>query len=96
MPGRGEGFGFVFLEAMACGIPVIASKVDGSREAVRDGKLGLVVDPENAEEIKAAILQALQYPKGQIPDGLDYFSFDNFQNRLHDIINTVMADKGLI
>jgi phosphatidyl-myo-inositol dimannoside synthase len=94
MPSKGEGFGFVFLEAMACGIPVIASKLDGSREAVREGKLGSVVDPENAEEVKAAILQALTYPRGQIPDGLDYFSFDNFQSRLHDIINTVMADKG--
>ena len=89
MPGRGEGFGFVFLEAMACGIPVIASKVDGSREAVRDGTLGSVVDPENTEEIKAAILQALQYPRGQIPDGLDYFSFNNFQKRLHDIITHI-------
>jgi glycosyltransferase involved in cell wall biosynthesis len=94
MPGKGEGFGFVFLEAMACGIPVIASKVDGSREAVRDGKLGIVVDPENAEEIKAAILQSLNYPRGQIPDGLDYFYFDNFQSRLHDIINTAMAGIG--
>jgi phosphatidyl-myo-inositol dimannoside synthase len=91
MPGKGEGFGFVFLEAMASGIPVIASKVDGSREAVRDGNLGIIVDPENAEEIKAAILQSLKYPKGQIPEGLDYFSFDNYQNRLHAIINTVMA-----
>jgi len=96
MPGRGEGFGFVFLEAMACGIPVIASKIDGSREAVRDGKLGLVVDPENAGEIKSAILQALKYPKGQIADGLEYFFFGNFQNRLHDIINAVMANKGTI
>ena len=34
MPGRGEGFGFVFLEAMACGVPVVASTLDGSREAV--------------------------------------------------------------
>jgi phosphatidyl-myo-inositol dimannoside synthase len=93
MPGKGEGFGFVFLEAMACGIPVIASTVDGSREAVRDGKLGIVVDPENAEEIKAAIIQALQYPRGQIPDGLDYFSFDNFRKRLHDIMNTLMAGR---
>jgi glycosyltransferase involved in cell wall biosynthesis len=45
MPSQGEGFGFVLLEAMACGIPVIASKVDGGREAVRDGALGRMVEP---------------------------------------------------
>jgi phosphatidyl-myo-inositol dimannoside synthase len=35
MPGRGEGFGIVYLEALACGVPVVASQVDGGREAVR-------------------------------------------------------------
>jgi glycosyltransferase involved in cell wall biosynthesis len=45
MPGRGEGFGIVYLEALACGVPVVASEVDGSREAVREGALGILVDP---------------------------------------------------
>ena len=35
MPGRGEGFGIVYLEALACGVPVVASSLDASREAVR-------------------------------------------------------------
>src|SRR5205085_1359964 len=45
MPSRGEGFGFVFLEAMACGVPAIASCHDGGREALRGGELGTLVDP---------------------------------------------------
>ena len=89
MPSRGEGFGFVFLEAMACGIPVVASKVDGSREAVRSGELGIIVDPDNPEEIKSAILKALKQPRGIVPKGLEYFSFANFQQRLHRIIDTL-------
>jgi phosphatidylinositol alpha-1,6-mannosyltransferase len=59
MPGRGEGFGIVYLEALACGVPVVASQVDGSQEAVREGALGILVDPNDAEDIKRGILEAL-------------------------------------
>ena len=45
MPSRGEGFGFVLLEAMACGIPSIGSTRDGTREAMREGLLGQVAVP---------------------------------------------------
>lgn len=81
MPGRGEGFGFVFLEALACGIPVVASKLDGSREAVRNGQLGRLVNPEDAAELEAAILAVLKDPH-VVPDGLAYFAFPQFQKRV--------------
>lgn len=81
MPGRGEGFGFVFLEAMACGIPVVASPLDGSREAVRDGALGLLADPDDRANLRRVVLEALRRPKG-IPEGLDDFSFRRFSERL--------------
>ena len=42
--GDTEGFGLVFLEANACGIPVIAGKAGGSVDAVTDGANGLVVN----------------------------------------------------
>jgi glycosyltransferase involved in cell wall biosynthesis len=81
MPSLGEGFGFVVLEALACGIPVVASKADGTREAVRGGELGVVVDPKDPNALEQAILEALAKPK-VIPPGLDYFSVANFQKRL--------------
>lgn len=86
MPGRGEGFGIVFLEAMACGIPVVASSLDGSREAVRDGQLGRVVDPDDRAALQQAVLEALDRPKA-IPQGLDYFSFPRFRERLAEILD---------
>lgn len=82
MPGRGEGFGFVFLEAMACGIPVVASRLDGSFEAVRGGVLGGVVDPDDRGALIAAIREALSKPK-EVPAGLGFFAFPEFQHRLH-------------
>jgi phosphatidylinositol alpha-1,6-mannosyltransferase len=85
MPSHGEGFGTVLLEAMACGVPAIASGRDGGREAVRDGLLGDVVDPESPDEIERAIFAALDRPRA-VPAGLDYFSFDNFRRRLAPLI----------
>jgi glycosyltransferase involved in cell wall biosynthesis len=90
MPGRGEGFGFVFLEALACGVPVVASCLDGSREAIRNGKLGRLVDPRDAVELEAAIVEGLNDPHG-VPEGLSYFAFPQFQERLakavHEALN---------
>ncbi|MCU0833651.1 MAG: glycosyltransferase family 4 protein [Chromatiaceae bacterium] len=90
MPGRGEGFGFVFLEAMACGVPVVGSKVDGSREALRDGLLGELVDPTDSESVRQGIFAALEKPK-RIPDGLEYFAWPAFQQRLADAVRKVVA-----
>jgi len=89
MPSRGEGFGFVFLEAMASGVPTIASKHDGGREALLHGKLGMLVDPSNAAGIRTAIANALTRDARRIPEGLDYFAFPRFVERVHAIIDSV-------
>jgi len=92
MPSRGEGFGYVFLEALASGVPVIGSKHDGGREALVDGELGLLVDPANPAEIKAAIVELLGRPAARrIPEGLDRFSFARFRTRLDAIIDVYHA-----
>jgi len=90
MPGRGEGFGFVFLEAMACGVPVVGSVLDGSREALRDGELGELVDPRDAESLRSGIVRALQKPIA-IPPGLAYFSWPNFCARLQAALDSLLA-----
>jgi len=89
MPSRGEGFGFVFLEAMACGVTAIASKLDGGREALLDGQLGLLVDPTNPAEIRAAILETLERGTRGVPPALGYFSFENFAQRSREILEQV-------
>lgn len=63
MPSTKEGFGIVFIEAMANGTPVIAGNRDGSRDTVLSPELGSLVDPENQEEILEATRFWLQKGK---------------------------------
>ena len=90
MPSRGEGFGFVLLEALACGIPALASKLDGTREALRDGALGILVDPGNREDLRRGILTALSAPRGQVPEGLSYFAYPEFERRCHRLLDGLL------
>jgi phosphatidylinositol alpha-1,6-mannosyltransferase len=94
MPGRGEGFGIVYLEALACGIPVIASTMDGSREALRNGMLGQLVDPSNPSELKDAIRTALGIDTRLVPPGLDFFSVEQFTTRWHAAIDGLLAPRA--
>ena len=54
-----ESFGIVYIEANACGKPVIGGKSGGVEDAVIDGVTGLLVDPENIEEIAQTIIRLL-------------------------------------
>jgi len=86
MPSRGEGFGYVFLEALACGVPAIGSRLDGSREALRDGLLGALVDPHCPDELVAGVERALAQPRGVVPPGLGYFAYPRFEQRCHALL----------
>lgn len=88
MPSKGEGFGIVYLEAMACGVPVIAGNKDGSTEALQFGKLGTLINPDSEEEITTAIQMVLQQnrkPQLLQQQMLSYFSFDHYQQRISTI-----------
>ncbi len=63
MPSDIEGFGIVFLEANACGKPVIGGKTGGISDAIIDGKTGLLVDPFNINQIADALIKLLTNPE---------------------------------
>lgn len=67
LPGRarlgpdpaGEGFGLVFIEAATAGLPIVAGRAGGATEAVRHGRTGLLVDPEDLRDVAAGIVRLL-------------------------------------
>jgi len=60
---KGEGFGIVFLEAMAFGKPVIGPNRGAPVEIIRDGENGLLVDPEDPTSVANALVKLLNEPE---------------------------------
>jgi glycosyltransferase involved in cell wall biosynthesis len=97
MPSKGEGFGIVFVEALACGKPVLAGNRDGSKDAVLQGEVGALVDPESQEEIVEALRRLLSgaHPNPHLRNGdylrkrvIEAFGFPAFVRRLGTILDT--------
>lgn len=90
MPSRKEGFGIVFIEAMYYGLPVIAGNIDGSSDALLNGKLGQLVNPGDVNDIATAIANVLENKKSFSPDRnllLQFFSYEIYKEKLADIIS---------
>ena len=94
-----EGFGIVFLEAAACGVPQIAGASGGSAEAVEHGETGLVVDdPSSVEQVATALDALLSDPERRAAMGAagrtratEEFSYDVLAARLHEALSAVCA-----
>lgn len=95
MPSSGEGLGIVFLEALACGKPVIAGNADGSRDVLEEGTLGLAVNPLDLGEIQAALLRILAprytgsasyQPELLRQAVIERFGFEQFKKRIAAVL----------
>jgi len=62
LPSKKEGFGIVFIEALACGLPVICGNADGSNDAIRNGELGKAINVDDLAELEQAITENLTTP----------------------------------
>ena len=100
LPSRGEGFGFVFLEAMACGKPVIGGAHGGIPDIVEDGVTGLLVPHGDAERLAAALESLLNNPNRAREMGArgrervqKEYTFGEFQSRLMQLFETVFRNS---
>ncbi|HEV7968245.1 MAG TPA: glycosyltransferase [Candidatus Acidoferrales bacterium] len=100
LPSKGEGFGFVFLEAMACGKPVIGGAHGGIPDIVENGVTGLLVPHGDAERLALALESLLGNPTRAREMGArgrervqKEYSFEEFQSRLTRILQAVLPNS---
>nr|WP_290227522.1 glycosyltransferase [Trichocoleus desertorum] len=83
LPSRGEGFGIVYLEALACGKPVLAGNQDGAVDPLLNGEIGCLVDPDDVVAIAQNLTHILQgtYPNPLLyqPETLRQKTIENFE-----------------
>lgn len=104
MVGKSEGFGIVYLEALACGKPTLGGNQDGAVDALCHGELGALVNPNDIDEISRTLVQILRrtysHPIMYQPTSLrqrviDTYGFDCFKGRLSKLVNSYFQDTYL-
>lgn len=88
MPSTSEGFGIVFLEAMASGAHVIGGNRDGSLDPLKDGSAGSAIDPEDLNAIASAVCDALDRPSAA-PHHAATFSLTCFSDHVTGLLQTL-------
>ena len=93
MPSRGEGFGIVYLEAMAHGLACIGSIHDAASEVIVDGETGVLVDPDNTLSLSQSIATLLTAPDLRMAMGAQgrtrvdrHFRYEHFRDRVTSLL----------
>lgn len=90
MPSILEGLGIVFLEALACGVPTIASNRDGGREAVAG--MGWAIDPYVVDELRIALAEAFARPRTRSA-AIEHFGMRAFERRVGCGLDQLFGEK---
>ena len=103
MPSRWEGLSIAIMEAMATGLPVVATAVGGTPELVVDGETGLLVPPQDADSLAQAIRQLLENPALARRMGeagrqrvQNHFTIAEMVSQTEQLYDMILRQKGLI
>ena len=99
--GDTEGFGIVFLEANACGVPVIGGAAGGTADAIEEGETGLRVDAEDVSAVAAAIRTLVSDPVLRRSMGQrgaarvrDQFTLPGARERFRSLLDSVLSQRS--
>lgn len=101
-PSLAEGLGIVFIEAQACGVPAIGTRVGGIPDVIEDGVTGLLVPPEDAVALGDAIRRIMYDPVlatqlvAAARSRLDRFSWDRIARQVLDVYGLLSEPRILI
>jgi glycosyltransferase involved in cell wall biosynthesis len=100
LPSLSDLFPRAILEAMAQGLPVVSTKVDGAREMVVDGETGLLVAPGDAPALADALIRLLDDPALARRMGemgrqriADVYNVDGIVQQLDELYQTLLGEK---
>ncbi|MBD2175905.1 glycosyltransferase family 4 protein [Pseudanabaena sp. FACHB-1998] len=99
MPSKREGFGIVYLEAFACGKPTLGGCLDGAVDALCHGALGVLINPDDPQEISEAIIKILKkendnqliyQPNLLRQKAISTFGFEKFQQTIANYLSKIL------
>jgi glycosyltransferase involved in cell wall biosynthesis len=100
LPSRFEPFGIVLLEAMAAGLPVVASRVGGIPEIVSEGETGLLVEPDNPDALAEALRllcqnESLRFSMGRSArERVKRYAWDSVVPRILSVFSEALQENG--
>ncbi|MBT9587400.1 glycosyltransferase family 4 protein [bacterium] len=101
LPSHNEGMGRAVVEAMACRLPVVATRIGGLPDLVQEGDNGFLVSPRNPQDLASGILRALADPEERRRMGLaalgraQRFSDQVMHDRLEALYREMARQKGI-